>query len=42
MLKKTNLSDQAYDELVKNILSGKYPAGDTLQEEKLASEFGIS
>lgn len=42
MLKKTNLSDQAYDELVKNIISGKYPAGETLQEEKLASEFGIS
>ena len=37
-----NLSDQAYDELVKKIISGGYPGGTTLQEEKLASEFGIS
>ena len=42
MLKKMNLSDQAYDELVKKIISGGYPGGTTLQEEKLASEFGIS
>ncbi len=42
MLKKRNLSDQAYDELVKKIISGAYPGGTTLQEEKLASEFGIS
>lgn len=42
MLKKVNLSDQAYDELVKKIISGGYPGGTTLQEEKLASEFGIS
>ena len=42
MLKKVNLSDQAYDELVKKIISGAYPGGTTLQEEKLASEFGIS
>ena len=41
MLKKMNLSDQAYDELVKKIISGGYPGGTTLQEEKLASEFGI-
>ncbi len=42
MLKKVNLSDQAYDELVKRIVSGKFPAGETLQEEKLTAEFGIS
>lgn len=42
MLKKINLSDQAYDELVKRIVSGKFPAGETLQEEKLTAEFGIS
>lgn len=42
MLKKVNLSDQAYDELVKKIISGEYPGGTTLQEEKLAMEFGIS
>ena len=42
MLKKVNLSEQAYEELVKKILSGVYPAGETLQEEKLTAEFGIS
>ena len=42
MLKKINLSDQAYDELVNRIVSGAFPAGVTLQEEKLSAEFGIS
>ncbi len=42
MLKKINLSDQAYEELVKKIVSGTYPAGETLPEEKLTVEFGIS
>ena len=42
MLKKINLSDQAYEELVKKIVSGVYPAGETLPEEKLTAEFGIS
>lgn len=42
MLKKNNLSDQAYDELVRRIVSGTFPAGRMLQEEKLSSEFGIS
>ena len=42
MLKKVNLSDQAYEELVKKIVSGVYPAGETLPEEKLTAEFGIS
>lgn len=42
MLKKINLSDQAYEELVKKIVSGVYPAGEMLPEEKLTAEFGIS
>ncbi len=42
MLKKINLSDQAYDELVNRIVSGAFPAGELLQEEKLSVEFGIS
>ena len=42
MLKKRTLSEQAYDELVGKIISREYPAGTTLQEEKLAMEFGIS
>lgn len=42
MLKKINLSDQVYEELVKKIVSGAYPAGEMLPEEKLTAEFGIS
>ena len=42
MLKKTNLSVQAYDELAKRIVSGKFTAGETLREEKISEEFGIS
>ena len=42
MLRKINLADQAYEELVKKIVSGAYPAGETLPEEKLTAEFGIS
>ena len=42
MLKKINLSEQAYDELVNRIVSGGFSAGETLQEEKLSAEFGIS
>lgn len=42
MLKKINLSEQAYDELVSRIVSGGFSAGETLQEEKLSAEFGIS
>ena len=42
MLKKTNLSIQAYDELAKRIVSGKFTAGEMLREEKISEEFGIS
>ena len=36
MLKKTNLSVQAYDELAKRIVSGKFTAGETVREEKIS------
>ena len=42
MLKKISLSEQAYNKLVKKIISGKYPAGTRLTEEMLCAEFGIS
>ena len=42
MLKKISLSEQAYNKLVKKIISGKYPAGTRLTEEMLCGEFGIS
>ncbi|MDR0931478.1 MAG: GntR family transcriptional regulator [Victivallales bacterium] len=42
MLKKTNLSEQAYRLLIKRIIEGRYPAGTRLTEESLAKEFGIS
>ncbi len=42
MLKKISLSDQAYRELVKQIISGKLPGGMRLTEERLCREFGIS
>lgn len=42
MLKKISLAEQAYDELVKNIITGVYAAGTMLQEERIAAEFGIS
>ena len=42
MLKKTNLSELAYEEIVNRIIQGYLKAGETLQEEKLSGEFGIS
>jgi len=42
MLKKVSLSDQAYGELVKQIISGQLPGGTRLTEEKISVEFGIS
>ena len=42
MLKKTNLSELAYEEIVNRIIQGYFKAGETLQEEKLSGEFGIS
>ncbi len=42
MLRKTSLAEQAYHELVRQIISGKYPAGTKLTEEFLSGEFGIS
>ncbi|MBQ9776046.1 MAG: GntR family transcriptional regulator [Lentisphaeria bacterium] len=42
MLKKISLAEQAYDELVKNIITGVHSGGEMLQEERLAADFGIS
>lgn len=42
MLKKISLSEQAYQKLVRKIITGKYPAGTRLTEEGLCEEFGIS
>lgn len=42
MLKRDNLAEQAYEELVNRIVSGACPAGAELREEKLTAEFGIS
>ena len=42
MLKKIPLSEQAYHELVKRIIAGKWPGGTRLAEEALSREFGIS
>lgn len=42
MLKKRNLSELAYEELVNWIIRGNFKAGETLQEEKLSEKFGIS
>ena len=40
MLKKRNLSELAYEELVNWIIRGSFKAGETLQEEKLSEKFG--
>ena len=42
MIKRINLSQQAYRELVEKIVSGAYPGGTKLTEEGLCREFGIS
>ncbi len=42
MLRKSNLSEQAYRLLAERIIGGRYPAGTRLTEEVLAAEFGIS
>lgn len=42
MIKRVNLSQQAYRELVEKIVSGAYPGGAKLTEEGLCREFGIS
>ena len=42
MLKKRNLSELAYEEIVDRIIRGIFKAGETLQEEKLSAEFEIS
>ena len=42
MIKRVNLSQQAYRELVDKIVSGAYPGGTKLTEEGLCREFGIS
>jgi len=42
MLKKITLSQQAYEEISRRIVSGKIPAGTRLTEEALCAEFQIS
>lgn len=42
MIRRINLSQQAYRELVDKIVSGAYPGGTKLTEEGLCREFGIS
>lgn len=42
MLKKRNLSELAYEEIVNRIIRKKFKAGENLQEEKLSGVFGIS
>lgn len=42
MLKKITLSQQAYEEISRRIVSGKIPAGARLTEEALCDEFKIS
>ena len=42
MIRRVNLSQQAYRELVEKIVSGAYPGGTKLTEERLCREFGIS
>ena len=42
MIRRINLSQQAYRELVEKIVSGAYPGGTKLTEEGLCREFGIS
>ena len=42
MIRRVNLSEQAYRELVEKIVSGAYPGGTKLTEEGLCREFGIS
>lgn len=42
MLKKVTLSQQAYEEISRRIVSGKIPAGARLTEEALCDEFKIS
>jgi len=42
MIRRMNLSQQAYRELVDKIVSGAYPGGTKLTEEGLCREFGIS
>lgn len=37
-----NLSDQIYDIILKNIIAGKYKAGDRIDTQKLVKEFNIS
>ena len=39
---KISLSEQARNELLASIVSGKLPAGERLTEEALSQEYGIS
>lgn len=42
MLKKITLADQAYDRLLRRIVSGSLAAGTRLAEEELSAKLGIS
>lgn len=42
MLKRTNLDEEVYDILLKDILDGKYEPGQKIRVEDMAKEMGIS
>ena len=42
MLKRTNLDEEIYDILLRNILEGKYALGEKIRVEDLGKELGVS
>lgn len=41
-LKHQSLSEEVYKQLVKQIISGRFPAGSRMREEKICSDLGVS
>ena len=40
--KSISIADQIYEQLEREILTGKYPRGEVLSEMRLSTEMGVS